>query len=84
VAVASAGPYTNHLHFALCTSLQTDNHADFAGRMPFLPPNQQRQSTGVQCIKKKAHHWNVNSLQYAIAYTDYKYSFVAHNHDFQT
>ena len=35
-----------------CTSLQTDNHAStslsllkfFTGRMPFLPPNQQRQS----------------------------------------
>ena len=31
-------------------SLQTDNHAStpplfFTGRMPFLPPNQQRQST---------------------------------------
>jgi len=35
----------------ICTSLQTDNHAStpplsfFTGRMPFLPPNQQRQST---------------------------------------
>jgi len=34
-----------------CTSLQTDNHPStpplsfFTGRMPFLPPNQQRQST---------------------------------------
>jgi len=33
-----------------CISLQTDNHASthhsvFTGRMPFLPPNQQRQST---------------------------------------
>jgi len=34
-----------------CTSLQTDNHAStpplsfFTGWMPFLPPNQQRQST---------------------------------------
>jgi len=34
-----------------CTSLQTDNHAStpplsfFTGRMPFLPPNQQHQST---------------------------------------
>jgi len=39
----------------VCTSLQTDNHANthhsvFTGRMPFLPPNQQRQSTaGNQC-----------------------------------
>jgi len=35
----------------VCTSLQTDNHAStsplsfFTGRMPFLLPNQQRQST---------------------------------------
>jgi len=38
-------------HMHVCTSLQTDNHAStpplsfFTGRMPFLPPNQQRQST---------------------------------------
>ena len=34
----------------VCTLLQTDNHQQpttqfFTGRMPFLPPNQQRQST---------------------------------------
>jgi len=35
----------------VCASLQTDNHAStpplsfFTGRMPVLPPNQQRQST---------------------------------------
>ena len=35
----------------VCISFQTDNHAStpplkfFTGRMPFLPPNQQRQST---------------------------------------
>jgi len=35
----------------VCISLQTDNHAStpplkfFTGRMPFLPPNQQCQST---------------------------------------
>ena len=38
-------------HMQICTSLQTDNHAStprlslFTGRMPFLPPNQQCQST---------------------------------------
>jgi len=38
-------------HLQVCISLQTDNHAsttplkDFTGQMPFLPPNQQRQST---------------------------------------
>jgi len=38
-------------HMQVCTLLQTDNYAGnrplsfFTGRMPFLPPNQQRQST---------------------------------------
>ena len=38
-------------HIQVCTSLQTDNNTSirplsfFTGRMPFLPPNQQRQST---------------------------------------
>jgi len=37
-------------HMQVCTLLQTDNHAStpplgFTGRIPFLPPNQQRQST---------------------------------------
>jgi len=38
-------------HMQVCTSLQTDNHAStpttlfFTGQMPFLPTNQQRQST---------------------------------------
>jgi len=38
-------------HMQVCTSLQTDNHAStpplvfFTGLMPFLPLNQQRQST---------------------------------------
>ena len=37
-------------HMQVCTSLRSDNHASspplfFTGRMPFLPPNQQRQST---------------------------------------
>ena len=36
-------------HMQVCTSLQTGNHArtpplSFTGRMPFLPPNQQRQT----------------------------------------
>ena len=44
-------------HVQVCTSIQTDNHAStpplkfFTGRMPFLPPNQQRPSTeGKNCI----------------------------------
>jgi len=38
-------------HMQVCTSLQSDNHAStppfkfFTGRMPFLSPNQQCQST---------------------------------------
>ena len=45
----------------VCTSLQTDNHASthhsvFTGRMPFLPPNQQRQSTeGKQLLTELRH-----------------------------
>ena len=43
-------------HMQVCTSLHTDNHAStpplsfFTGRMPFLPPNQQRQSTEGSCV----------------------------------
>jgi len=46
-------------HMQVCTSLQTDNHAStsllsfFTGRMPFLPPNQQCQSTEVKSIAGK-------------------------------
>ena len=46
-------------HMQVCTSLQTDNHAStpplsfFTGRMPFLPPNQQRQSTEGSAQKHK-------------------------------
>jgi len=44
-------------HMQVCTSFQTDNHAItsplrfFTGRMPFLPPNQQRQSTEGNTMK---------------------------------
>ena len=46
----------------VCTLLQTDNHAStpplsfFTGRMPFLLPNQQRQSTEGQ---SKLYHQNI-------------------------
>jgi len=45
------------VHMQVCTSLQTDNHAStpplsFTGRMPFLPPNQQRQSTEGNSVDK--------------------------------
>jgi len=53
-------------HMQVCTSLQTDNHANtsplsfFTGRMPFLPPNQQRQSTegSTLIIDKIKHSYN--------------------------
>jgi len=48
----------------VCTCLQTDNHTSiaplsfFTGRMPFLPPNQQRQrteghNTAQKCFAKR-------------------------------
>jgi len=50
VAVTSAGPYAN-LHLAqdrqLCWHPTTQF---FMGWMPFLPPNQQRQSTEGTCL----------------------------------
>ena len=53
-------------HMQVCTSLQTDNHAStpplsfFTGRMSFLPPNQQRQSTEGQ--------WPTTSLKLYIVF----------------
>jgi len=49
-------------HMQVYTSLQTDNHAStpplkfFTGRMPFLPPNQQRQSTEGTTISAVREH----------------------------
>jgi len=46
VTVASAGPYTNHLHLAPNgTTMPEPHHSVFTGRMLFLTPNQQCQST---------------------------------------
>ena len=46
----------------VCNSLQTDNHAStppfFTGWMPFLPPNQQRQSTGGSILRLKWYKFN--------------------------
>jgi len=45
-------------HMQVCISLQTDSHASmpllkfFTGWTPFLPPNQQRQSTEGKIITK--------------------------------
>jgi len=53
----------------VCTSLQTDNHAStsplsfFTGRMPFLPHNQQSQSTeGNHFVHTRAHTHTFNGL----------------------
>ena len=51
-------------HMQVCTSLQTDNHATtqfFTGRMPFLPPNQQCQSTEVLCYNNSSNNSNRNA-----------------------
>jgi len=45
VALASAEPYGNHLHLAPDRTIPVSHHSVFTGWMPFLPPNQQRQST---------------------------------------
>ena len=62
-------------HMQICTLLQTDNHAStpplsfFSGQMPFLPPNQQRQSTeGLRLTLFNGHktvEWSAytNSMQ---------------------
>jgi len=44
VAAASAGPYAN-LHLDSDTTRQHPTTQFFTGWMPFLPPNQQHQST---------------------------------------
>jgi len=52
VAEASAGPYAS-LHLA--PDRQPRQHPTtqfFTGRMPFLPPNQQRQSTEGTALKE--------------------------------
>jgi len=43
--VASAGPYTNNLHLSPDDNHAIPQHSVFTGRMSFLPPSQQRQST---------------------------------------
>ena len=51
-------------HMQVCTSLQTDNHAStpplkfFTGQMPFLPPNQQRQSTEGKSTEGSSYNKN--------------------------
>jgi len=54
-------------HMQVCTSPQTDNHAStpplsFTGRMPFLPPNQQRQSTEGTLTGKETSFLSINKV----------------------
>ena len=64
-------------HMQVCTLLQTDNHAStpllcfFTGRMPFLPPNQQRQSTeGISHNNQNSKFCGLNaSLLHRLQYT---------------
>ena len=64
----------------VCTSLQTDNQAStpplsfFAGRMPFLPPNRQRQSTEGNCVLILWFSYVGNSLHFNLA--DFRLSFI--------
>ena len=61
-------------HMQVCISLLTDNHASttplqsfFTGRMPFLPPNQQRQSTeGNNCTIPG--HKNITTITHAMSH----------------
>ena len=52
----------------VCISLQTDNHAStsllkfFTGRMPFLPPNQQCQSTEGMYVHIIRHNFQVTLI----------------------
>jgi len=57
-------------HMQVCTLLQTDNHAStsplsfFTGRMPFLLPNQQRQSTEGQLVLNHAAYYRLTKTQW--------------------
>jgi len=57
-------------HMQVCILLQTDNHASAiqltfsTGRMPFLPPNQQRQSTeGKNTVKALKYKHSLNKIK---------------------
>ena len=64
MAVASAGPYASMHHCSRLITMPASHHSVFAGRMPFLSPNQQRQSTEatfdrvIQKIKRWTFLWH--------------------------
>jgi len=55
-------------YMQICTSLQTDNHVStpplsfFTGRMPFLPPNQQHQSTAKLTLLSAKYRQNLSTV----------------------
>jgi len=55
-------------HMQVCTSLQitmpAHHHSVFTGRMPFLPPNQQRQST--EGLRKSIQYNTIQNLESAM------------------
>ena len=58
-------------HMQVCTLLQTDNRAStppttqfFTGRMPFLPPNQQRQITEGKLVPKGKTSLHLNEQRH--------------------
>jgi len=67
-------------HMQVCTSLQTDNHAStsplscFTDRMPFLPPNQQYQSTEGNKKKRKRRPFEQMPSVVLTACTTHTYS----------
>ena len=63
----------HHLgHMQVCTLLQRDNHTStpllsfFTGRMPFLPPNQQHQSTEDKSTEGWVHSSHFKKQQHRI------------------
>ena len=65
VAVASAGPYANHLHLVSDRKIMlVSQQSVFTGQMPFLPPNQQRQSTkgNEHCLSNQPKMLNTKVL----------------------
>jgi len=54
-------------HMQVCTSpertMPATHHSFFTGRMPFLPPNQQRQSTeGIRLLSHSQHPSSLHSF----------------------
>jgi len=60
-AVASAGQYANNLHLDPEITIPTAHHSIFTGRMLFLLPNQQCQSTDSSCITSVLYKKDTNA-----------------------